>query len=174
MKKTKSLILCGLFAALITVGAYMKIPNPIIPFTLQTLFVFLSGLLLGGKRGAIAAAVYMLLGLIGVPVFAKGGGLWYVLEPSFGYIIGFVAASFVIGIISEKNKSFLNMLFASLVGIFIVYLFGVGYYYCIAKFYLFVDVDLAKLIFMYLPSDVVSAIFAAFIGTKLYKYTRAY
>lgn len=62
---TKSLILCSLFAALIAVGAFIKIPIPVVPFTLQVLFTTLAGLLLGPKLGAISVGIYLLIGLIG-------------------------------------------------------------------------------------------------------------
>ena len=69
---TKSLILCSLFAALIAVGAFIKIPIPVVPFTLQVLFTTLAGLLLGPRLGAISVGIYLLVGLIGIPVFTQG------------------------------------------------------------------------------------------------------
>ena len=87
--KTKGVIYCGLFTALIAVGAFIKIPIPVVPFTLQYLFTMLAGLLLGSRLGTVSVLSYMLLGLAGLPIFSEGGGLWYVFKPSFGYIIGF-------------------------------------------------------------------------------------
>ena len=168
--KTKSIVLCALFAALITVGAYIRIPTPIISITLQTLFVFLSGILLGKKNGAISSFIYLFLGIIGMPVFTKGGGFWYVFEPSFGYIIGFVVSAYFIGMITEKNPKFFNMLFASIIGTAIIYLFGVVYFYMISTFYLNVSTDISKLILLPLPGDILSAVFAAFVGSKLRRY----
>ena len=85
--KTKGVIYCGLFTALIAVGAFIKIPIPVVPFTLQYLFTMLAGLLLGSRLGTVSVLSYMLLGLAGLPIFSEGGGLWYVFKPSFGYII---------------------------------------------------------------------------------------
>ena len=76
MTKTKSLIYCGLFTALIAVGAFIKIPVPVVPFTLQYLFTMMAGLLLGSKLGALSVTFYMLLGLAGLPIFSEGGGIW--------------------------------------------------------------------------------------------------
>ena len=90
--KTKGVIYCGLFTALIAVGAFIKIPIPVVPFTLQYLFTMLAGLLLGSRLGTVSVLSYMLLGLAGLPIFSEGGGLWYVFKPSFGYIIGFAVA----------------------------------------------------------------------------------
>ena len=90
----RDLTLGGLFTALIGVGAFLKITIPVQPvpmhFTLQFFFVLLCGLWLGPQKGAMAVGGYVLLGLFGVPVFAGGGGLGYVLRPSFGYLLGFV------------------------------------------------------------------------------------
>ena len=69
------LILSAVFAALIAVGAFIRIPTPLVPVTMQLLFTTLAGLLLGGRYGALSAALYLVLGLAGVPVFTEGGGL---------------------------------------------------------------------------------------------------
>ena len=69
MTKTKSMIYCGLFTALIAAGAFIKIPIPVVPFTLQYLFTMLAGLFLGSRRGMISVVAYMLLGLAGLPIF---------------------------------------------------------------------------------------------------------
>lgn len=86
--KTNQMILSALFTALISIGAFIKIPIPVVPFTLQFLFTMLAGLLLGGRLGTLSVLVYILLGLVGLPVFTEGGGLAYLLKPTFGYIIG--------------------------------------------------------------------------------------
>ena len=67
-----SLMRMGIFTALIAVGAFIRIPVPVCPFTLQLLFTTLAGLLLGSRRGAGAVLVYLALGLAGVPVFTEG------------------------------------------------------------------------------------------------------
>ena len=103
MNKTKSLIYCGLFTALIAIGAFIKIPVPVVPFTLQFLFTMLAGLLLGSKRGMASVVAYMVLGLIGLPIFSEGGGFWYILKPSLGYIIGFAIGTFVTGLMAERD-----------------------------------------------------------------------
>ena len=101
MTKTKSMIYCGLFTALIAAGAFIKIPVPVVPFTLQYLFTMLAGLFLGSRRGMISVVAYMLLGLAGLPIFSEGGGIWYIFKPSFGYIIGFCLGTYVTGLIAE-------------------------------------------------------------------------
>lgn len=74
-EKTRTMVLCAMFVVLIAAGAWIKIPVPVVPFTLQYLFTMLAGILLGGRRGALAVCVYLALGLAGLPIFAQGGGL---------------------------------------------------------------------------------------------------
>ena len=121
MKKltTKSLILCSLFASLIAVGAFIKVP-----FTLQVLFTTLAGLLLGPRLAAISVGIYLLVGLVGVPVFTQGGGPSYIFQPTFGYLIGFLFGTYVTGYIAHKSSkhSLKGLIYASLVGLAIVYI----------------------------------------------------
>ena len=89
---TRELTLLPLFTVLTAVGAFIKIPLGAVPVSLQTVFVLLSALLLG-KKAAISQGLYVLLGLLGLPIFTGGGGIGYVLTPTFGYLIGFIAAT---------------------------------------------------------------------------------
>ena len=104
MSNTKNLALCGLFAALMIAGAFLRIPVPLVPITFQLFFAILAGLLLGPWWGAAAVGAYIVLGLVGLPVFTSGGGLQYVLQPSFGYIVGFALAALVSGLIAGKEN----------------------------------------------------------------------
>lgn len=171
--KTKNMILCAMFVALIAMGAFIKIPVPVVPFTLQYLFTMLAGLLLGGKKGCLAVGIYILLGLIGLPIFAQGGGIGYIFQPSFGYIIGFAVGAFVTGVIAnQKNRpSFLRLLAADFAGLLIVYLLGMVYYYLISAFYLGNPIGLWPL-FLYcfilaVPGDIILCIMGAFLGERL-------
>ncbi|MEF9939624.1 MAG: biotin transporter BioY [Clostridium sp.] len=170
--KTNDLILCAIFSALIVVGAFIKIPVPIVPFTLQFLFTMLAGLLLGGKLGFTSVMVYIFMGLLGLPVFAEGGGLAYILKPSFGYIIGFAIASYVTGIISNQvsRPGYKRLFAANFIGLGIVYLFGMIYYYLISYFYLGTPIGLWPL-FLYcfilaVPGDIVLCIIGAMIAKR--------
>ncbi|MEH6942913.1 biotin transporter BioY [Bacillus sp. JJ722] len=128
---TVSLAAVALFAALTAIGAFIKIPLPYVPFTLQILFVFLSGCLLGSKRGLQSQLVYVGIGLAGLPVFTQGAGIGYVLQPTFGYLIGFILAAYVVGWIIERipNPQIKHFIIANIVGVIVVYLFGVPYIY---------------------------------------------
>ena len=96
--RTRSLLLTALFAALTAVGAFLRVPVGPISFTLQVFFTCTAGLLLGPWYGAASQAVYVLLGLIGVPIFTEGGGLMYVAKPSFGFLLGLIPMALIIGL----------------------------------------------------------------------------
>lgn len=162
-----------MFAALIAVGAFIKIPVPVVPFTLQFLFTSTAGLLLGGKNGAYAVMIYILLGLSGLPVFANGGGISYVLQPSFGYMPGFALGTFVAGNIAHKvsSPSYRRLLTANFAGLFVVYAIGMMYYALISNFYLGTPIGLWPL-FLYcfilaIPGDIVLCIAGAVIAKVL-------
>lgn len=170
---TKDMILCAMFVALIAAGAFIKIPVPVVPFTLQYLFTMLAGLLLGGRKGCFAVCVYILLGLVGLPIFAQGGGIGYLFQPSFGYIIGFAVGAFVTGTIANKKHQpgYGRLLAANFVGLGIVYLFGMVYYYLISNFYLENPIGLWPL-FLYcfllaVPGDILLCIIGAIIGRRM-------
>jgi biotin transport system substrate-specific component len=133
--KIKKMILTALFSALMIVGAYVKIPNPFFPvfFTLQGVFCAFAGLLLGSKYGAASVVIYIIMGLAGLPVFSTTAGPHYVLQPTFGFIIGFAAAAYIIGKVSESVKDFTTALSftASLSGLVAIYLIGISYMYII-------------------------------------------
>ena len=85
--------------AVTAVAAQIAIPTPPVPFTLQVLAVLLSGLVLGPRHGALAQAVYLLVGTVGVPVFAEfSGGLGVILGPTGGYLISYPIAAAVAGL----------------------------------------------------------------------------
>ncbi|GGI15757.1 biotin transporter BioY [Gottfriedia solisilvae] len=169
--KTLSLTVISLFASLTSIGAFIKIPLPVIPFTLQVLFVFLAGCLLGSKRGLISQSLYVGMGLIGIPVFASGGGPEYILKPTFGYLIGFIAAAYVIGFIIEKMKKpdLKHFMFANLVGLLIVYSFGVLYVYISLNTWLDSPTSFKAVMMLGFVYSVGQDICLAFIGSILAK-----
>lgn len=171
--KSRSITLCGLFAALIAIGAFIKIPVPGVPFTLQTAFTTLAGLLLGARLGGASAGLYMMLGVMGLPVFTQGGGPAYLLKPSFGYILGFVVGAYVTGWIAHKvaNPSYKRLLAASFAGMGVVYLLGMVYFYAITRLYLGQPMGLGTLVMscfvMVAPGDVVTCFAVAALARRL-------
>src|SRR3972149_8733623 len=103
IEKLRWMVLASLWAALTAVGAYIHVPIGPVPIVLSTLFVLLSGLLLGSRWGLTSMCLYLLVGAIGMPVFAGGkGGLAHFLGPTGGYLFGFLFASWITGFISER------------------------------------------------------------------------
>jgi biotin transport system substrate-specific component len=136
--KTRDMILVALFAALTAVGAFIKVPLPYVPFTLQFFFCAFAGILLGSRLGALSQLIYVIIGLCGIPVFAQGGGPGYIFQPTFGYLIGFILGAYAIGKVYEilKKPSLINLLASTLTGLVIVFLIGVPYLYMIYNLYL--------------------------------------
>lgn len=173
MTKTKSMIYCGLFTALIAAGAFIKIPVPVVPFTLQYLFTMLAGLFLGSRRGMISVVAYMLLGLAGLPIFSEGGGIWYIFKPSFGYIIGFCLGTYVTGLIAErlKQKTVFHYLLANLAGLMIVYACGMVYYYVICNYVIDTPIGIWPLILycflLAVPGDIALSVLGAVIAKRV-------
>ncbi len=120
--------LCGLFAALLAVCAWLAIPLGDIYITLQTFGIFLCLATLGGKRGSIAVLVYLLLGAVGLPVFSGfRGGLGAVLGATGGYLTGFLACALVYWLITALFPK--QRLLAMAVGLLTCYCFGTVWYY---------------------------------------------
>lgn len=175
MKKSRTLklVFCALFAALIAAGAFIKIPVPAVPFTLQYLFTLLAGLLLGSKLGLVSVLVYIALGLAGVPIFTQGGGIGYVFQPTFGYLVGFAVGTFVTGLIVERreNPSYMLLFTAGIIGFLIACLFGTVYFGLISRFYLGNAIGFWNLVLycflVFVPGDVALTFLGAFIAKRL-------
>ncbi len=104
ISKTRRLTRIALFAALMSISAYIRVPIGPVPLTLQTFAALSAGYCLGPSSGAAAMILYALLGLAGLPVFSSGSGPAYVLSPTFGYIIGFVFAALLTGQLAKYNR----------------------------------------------------------------------
>ena len=167
MNATKNLTLCALFAALIAIGTHIRIPTPLLPLTLQTLFVVLSGLVLGRKFGAVSVCVYVLAGVIGLPVFTGS-----VMNPTFGYIVGFVPGAWLAGYIAEKFRpNFWTWTLGGIAGTAVIYAVGIPYYYVMSKYYLGNELGakalLTYFVLMPIPGDLVKSLCAGLIVQRL-------
>lgn len=169
---------CAVFCALIIVGAYIRIPLPPVPFTLQSFFVILSGLILGAGYGAASVGLYIFMGLLGLPVFTGGGGLASVFTPTFGYIIGFFFAAYVAGLIASDSVKFSRLLAASLAATVVVYIFGMGYYYLMQTLYFDKSVEIKQFLIsfgaMTAPKDILLCPILAIAAKRLNLALRKY
>lgn len=169
---TRDLIITALFTSLTAVGGFISIPLGPIPITLQTLFVVLSGLILGAKLGALSQITYVILGLIGLPVFSGGsGGLSSVISPTFGFLMSFIVAAYVIGKLTEKNKSLSKIIYSVILGSIVIYAIGVPYFYFIFTNYLGKNINFYSALkyacIPFIPGDVIKAIIAIILAKQL-------
>ncbi len=127
IEKLRMVVLASLMAALTAVGAYIYVPIGPVPIILSTLFVILSGLLLGSRWGLTSMALYLLVGAIGLPVFAGGkGGFAHFMGPTGGYLFGYLFASWITGFISERSRGRMMVdIFAVIIGSLVLYAVGV-------------------------------------------------
>lgn len=166
--KIKKLILSSLFTCLIIIGAYISIPLPFtpIPFTLQLLFVLLSGIFLGPFYGSLSSIIYILLGVLGFPVFSGGNsGIGHLFGKTGGFLFGFVVAPFITGQIYRLNK---KLLFVSIIlGIFVIHLLGVLYLSKVLSLNIFKAFIIGSLPFI--PVDLVKGVLTYIISITLIK-----
>ena len=125
MSLIKDIISILFFSILTGMSAGLKIEIGAVPITMQTLVVLLSGAYLGSKKGAISQLAYLTAGITGVPWFARGGGFAYIMSPTFGYLVGFIPASYIVGVLIKKNKNILNIIKSFIAGNFFIYSFGI-------------------------------------------------
>lgn len=174
----RDITMAAVFAALAVVAAMLvRYGGSIVPFSLMPFVVMLAGGVLGARLGALSMIVYILLGLVGVPVFASPpfGGPAYVLQPTFGFLPGFVGSAYVIGLLlRNREPSGMSVYFFSMVaGIAVYYLFGLSYLYVILNYYLGQAVSVVKVLYIgfipFVALDLVKAAAAAVMARALYR-----
>jgi biotin transport system substrate-specific component len=117
----------SLLAALIAAGAYISVPIGPVPIILQNMFILLAGLLLGSRWGLAAVGVYLLAGACGLPVFAGGtGGIGRFAGSTGGYLIGYLPAVFIVGLLSKYEKTTFDVI-GMILGTLIIYSIGVAW-----------------------------------------------
>ncbi len=171
---TRKLIMVALFAALTAIGSMITIPIGPVPITLQNMFPMLAGLIIGPEAAAMSQFVYLLLGIVGLPVFAGGtGGVNSIFTPSFGYIIGFILSAFVIGKISRLvgRLTFVKSVVICIVGTLMIYLIGIPYLYIVLNNVLGKKITITyamKIGFiLFIPGDILKIIVVSFISNKI-------
>ena len=168
---TRDIVFVALSAALIAVGAFIKIPFVPVPLTLQWFFVMVSAIILGARLASLSVLIYVLLGLTGIPVFTSGGGFQYVLMPTFGYFIGFFICSILVGVMASKTKNNLKLVLINVINTVILYVIGLSYYLMITVLYAGGGIDLPAVMLSFLvmplPGDIIKSILAAFVGNRV-------
>lgn len=175
--ETIELTLSSMFVILIAVGANITsmIPGLVVggvPITLQTFFAILAGLILGSRLGVLTTSAYTFIGLVGIPVFAQfSAGLGILIKPTFGFILSFILAAYVIGKMVAKKNKVSSFIMAALVGTAINYVVGTNWMYFSYKFWAEAPegftYGMAWLWMLApLPKDIILAVFA---GTMAYR-----
>lgn len=126
---TKELVFTALMAVIIAVCSWISIPTTV-PFTLQTFGVFMAVGLLGGKKGTVSVLVYILLGAVGVPVFAGfSGGIGVLFGTTGGYIVGFLLSGLVYWAMTAAfGEKLPIMIIAMVLGLLVCYAFGTAWF----------------------------------------------
>jgi len=164
----RRMVYASMFGALTAIGSLIVIPLQPLPITLQTLFTGLAGILLGGYTGALSQIVYVILGVIGLPVFAGGkAGLGTLMGPSGGYLIGFIVAAYIIGKLVEARKEpgLVWIGLSLVIGNLVIYTLGV------AQLSLAAHLSISKALLVgvvpFLVGDLLKLVTATLIALKL-------
>ncbi|NLD19440.1 MAG: biotin transporter BioY [Clostridiales bacterium] len=170
--KTTCLILCGIFAAITAICSFVTIPlgfTPV-PVNLGTLAVFLAGGLLGPKYGPLSQLVYILVGAVGVPVFAGfRGGFGVLMGPTGGYIIGYIAATLIIGLLLDRlwdeRRNLMLCALSMALGLIVCYALGTAWF--IISTGSNVEAALVSCILPFIPGDIIKIIVATILTRRL-------
>jgi len=180
-KRLQFYILASLFAALTAVGAFIKIPLPYVPITLQTFFVILSGSILGAKFGALSQLIYLAVGLLGAPIFSHGGGPGYVFQPTFGYLLGYPLAAFTVGYLlwgwnlpgTTKSPTFLKVCLVSAIAVLVIFIPGVTVLYLNLKYVVAKPIVFSKAVWVgfavFIPGDIIKVMVSSLLTFRLSK-----
>lgn len=170
--KTRDLVLTAFFAALTVIFSMISIPIPIspVPFSLSIVAIFLAGSLLPKNQAALAQIVYILLGVIGLPVFSKmQAGPGVIAGPTGGYIIAYPIMAYVIALIIEKTgkRNFPVYLFSMLCGLIVCYTLGT--FWLSVEAHLSIMAALAAGVLPFVVLDVVKAVLASLLALALHR-----
>lgn len=168
--KIKDITLMSIMLAILIVASKISFNIGPIPITLQTFAVAIISCLLKWKRASIVFLAYIIMGLIGIPVFSTGGGFAYVLTPSFGFIIGFLVSSFITGS-NLFNKHKWTIFIKCVLGLLVLDFIGIVYMAIILNLYKGLNYDLAKILTIgftpFIVKDLISVGIAGLISIRL-------
>lgn len=169
----RAMTLVSLFAALLTVSAQVAIPLGPVPVVLQILFVLLAGMVLGRRLGPLSIAVWVLLGVFGLPVFAQGkAGAAVLIGPTGGYIIGYFFCTYIVGYAAEHFElTYKTIALAMFAGLGVIYVLGLAGFMLSFHYVLHKTVTLGQAVQLavvpFLPLDVLKAAAAAYVGVRV-------
>ena len=171
--KIKHMVLTAIFSAMTAVGAFIQIPMWPASATLQTMFTAAAGILLGSKLGALSQALYLLLGLFGLPIFTKGSGFGYIIQPTFGFLLALPVTAWIAGYIYKKNNSAFGAVTACTAAYLSLYAIGVPYMWLIVNRVNNVNMTfitaLRSGMLLFLPGDILKIILVSYLSVKLKK-----
>jgi biotin transport system substrate-specific component len=171
--RTHRFILCGLFAALTAICSVIALPLPFtpVPVALNMLAVYMAGGLIGAKYGALSQVVYLLLGAAGLPVFAGfKSGVGVLAGPTGGYIIGYIAAAFIVGVLCGRLKgsglrAMIALAASMLLGLLACYALGTAWFMYVTNTPL--PAALGMCVFPFIPGDALKIAAAALLCARL-------
>lgn len=176
--------LIAMFTVLAIVGGKISFQIMIIPLTFQVIVALLTGIVLGARMAFISQLLYLFMGLIGLPVFARGGGLTYVFQMSFGYLVGFVIAAWLVGLLTDladkddRTLNFLKALPIMLAGLAVIYLSGIVHMMLLKNLYTKDGMALIGAlqagVLPFLVSDTIWCALAALAAPRLRKLSRQF
>ena len=176
-KKIKNLIIDSILLALLIVASKLSIYTSFVPFTLQLLIVLIFSLLVDYKNSILIIVIYIIMGLIGIPVFSSSvSSVAVLIHPSFGFIIGFILIALFIPIIKEKiriNNKFVKNLTLSIIALIIDYICGFVYIILLSKILMVIDLDLTiskifiNFIAIFIPFDIIKCVLATIIVKRV-------
>ncbi len=171
-KALLDMIYVALFAAVICVCSLISINIGEVPITLQTFAVCAAAAMLGWKRGTLSVIIYILLGAIGLPVFAGGsGGFGIIAGSTGGYIVGFIFTALIVGVVADKfNRKIIALVIAMVVGILVCYAFGTPWFMFVTNMDLVTS--LGYCVIPFLIPDAVKIIVATVLVNRLNKIVK--
>lgn len=176
--KAKDLARAAMFTVFIALCSYIKIPLPVIPFTLQVFAVSLCALCLSRLQAFLAISLYVLIGLLGIPVFAGGvSGPQVILMPSFGFILGFIPMTLIINTLYHKLPRSLSYL-AFIAGSLSLYIIALPVLYFNLKILAGITLPLSKLLLSYwlffIPTDILSMFLSYQVQNRFLSHLRVF
>lgn len=165
--KVYTLVMCSILAALTAILAQIQIPLALVPINLALFAVFMSGILLGPKYGSLSMLLYVLIGAVGIPVFAGlKGGLGVLFGKTGGYIIGYIVTAFLVGFLSKRlGYTFFKLLIAMTIGTLACYFIGTLWFMFVTKINLWMS--LMYCVFPFILGDILKMILAASLTVRL-------